>query len=100
MGNASLIGPDTGYRDAENWLKSYLPLVGSSSGTLLSAVTHHVYPGIGRANFNTPSGLDSSNSEIEWYTDVIKTFAPKSQMWAGEDGPTGGGNDGTCGKNR
>ena len=27
---------------------------------------------------------------------MVKTLAPKAQIWAGEDGPIGGGEDGTC----
>jgi hypothetical protein len=30
-----------------------------------------------------------------WFTSVVKEFAPTAQIWAGEDGPIGGGNDGT-----
>ena len=39
-----LVGPDTGYRDAQDWLELYLPPVAS----VLHAVTHHVYDGPGR----------------------------------------------------
>ena len=62
------------------------------------AVTHHVYPGVKPSTFNTAAGLDSSNAEIAWYTSLIKDLAPAgTQIWAGEDGPVGGGDDGTCG---
>lgn len=94
-----LIGPDTGYRDAEDWLKTYLPLVSHGADNILHAVTHHVYPGTSRASFNHPQALDSSQAEIDWYTGVIAALAPGAQVWAGEDGPIGGGNDGTCGEN-
>eukprot|EP01051_Picozoa_sp_SAG22_P013830 SAG22_NODE_1598_length_4032_cov_1.979405_3_plen_644_part_00 len=99
---AVLIGPDSGYKAAEEWLKGYLPLVsqpGGGNGSLLHAVTHHVYDAPGRSSFNSPGGLDSGKAEIAWYTGVIKALAPSAEIWAGEDGPTGGGNDGTCGGN-
>lgn len=97
---AVLIGPDTGYRDAEAWLEAYLPLVGGSGGGgILHAVTHHVYPGTNRRDFNSPQSLDGSLGEIAWYTSVVSRNAPNAQVWAGEDGPIGGGNDGTCGGN-
>ena len=69
---AVLIGPDTGYRAAKAWLQAYLPLMNEThltqaevtaaaapaegaaerAGSLLHAVTHHVYPGISRSSFN------------------------------------------------
>ena len=27
----------------------------------------------------------------------MRALAPQAEVWAGEDGPTGGGEDGTCG---
>ena len=95
--DAMLIGPDTGYRDAEAWLQAYLPLVSEGGRSILHAVTHHVYDAPGRSAFNSPSGLDSGRGEIAWYTDTIRSLAPSAQIWAGEDGPVGGGNDGSCG---
>jgi hypothetical protein len=62
-------------------------------------VTHHIYPGIGRASFNSPQALDAAHGEIVWYANTIRSLAPGSQIWAGEDGPIGGGNSGTCGSN-
>ena len=91
---ARLVGPDSGYRDAEAWLRALLPLL--PAGTL-HAVTHHVYPGASRSNFNTAAQLDSTLPEIAWYTALAAELAPGAQIWAGEDGPIGGGNDGTCG---
>jgi len=102
---AKLIGPDTGYREWQAWLEAYLPLTSPSRGSssrassVLHAVTHHVYPGASRASFNHPQALDSTLAEIEWYTRTIASLAPGAQVWAGEDGPIGGGNDGTCGSN-
>ena len=90
---AMLVGPDTGYRQAQDWLTDYLP----RAAPQLHAVTHHVYPGISRRSFNHPQELDRTLPEITWYTKLTKQFAPKAQVWAGEDGPVGGGNDGTCG---
>jgi hypothetical protein len=88
-----LVGPDTGYRDALTWLQGYLP----SAAPLFTAVTHHVYNGVDRATFNSPSQLDAALPEIAWYTNVTRALSPGAQMWAGENGPTGGGDDGTCG---
>ena len=90
-----MIGPDTGYRDAQDWLRAYLPPVAAAGQ--LHAVTHHVYDGPGKSDYNSPSALDRGLSEIDWYTDIVTSLAPSAQIWAGEDGPIGGGNDGTCG---
>ena len=91
---AKLIGPDTGDRDWQAWLSALLPLVRPG---LLHAVTHHVYLGQERKDFNSPALLDSPLPEILWYTAACRALAPSAQIWAGEDGPIGGGNDGTCG---
>lgn len=57
-----------------------------------------MYPGIDRTNFNEPAVLDRVQSDIAWYTALVRAHAPAgTQIWAGEDGPTGGGEDGTCG---
>ena len=103
---AKLIGPDTGYRNWQSWLEAYLPLVAVHDGDgapLLYGITHHVYPGIGRASYASTQALskalDSTRAEIAWYTSTLASLAPGSQVWAGEDGPIGGGNDGTCGHN-
>eukprot|EP00756_Hemistasia_phaeocysticola_P045208 Hpha_TRINITY_DN18971_c0_g1::TRINITY_DN18971_c0_g1_i1::g.17651::m.17651/K07964/HPSE; heparanase len=93
-----LVGPDTGYRQAEDWLKDFLPRVAAKPG-LLHAVTHHVYAGISRTNFDSIKELDGSAAEIAWYSQVVGDLAPGAGMWAGEDGPIGGGDDGTCGEN-
>ena len=142
---AVLIGPDSGYRDWQQWLTDYLPLMNddskcladgavcdvaepaaccsgicagccesvaagnSSSGgggggggggnrSVLHAVTHHVYPGASRSSFNSPSALDRTTAEVLWYTHAVAALAPGAQVWAGEDGPIGGGDDGTCGR--
>ena len=42
--------------------------------------------------------LDSCLPEALWYADTVQRLAPGVEVWAGEDGPIGGGNDGTCGK--
>jgi len=87
------VGPDTGYKDAPNWLNATL----SSAGSRLYAVTHHVYPGIHRDNFNSPDALDRVlNGDLKWYPPILREHAPNAQMWAGEDGPTSGGESGTC----
>jgi len=88
-----LIGPDTGYLNPQDWLSAYLPLVGNR----LYSVTHHVYSGISPKSFADPNKLDSTLPEIAWYTSLLQRLAPGTEIWAGEDGPIGGGNDGTCG---
>jgi hypothetical protein len=96
MPNALIIGPDTGYLDALQWLQGYLPLL--NPGTV-HAITHHVYNGLQRKNYNSPAQFDSPLPEIAWYTNVTQSLYPSAQVWAGENGPTGGGDDGTCGPN-
>ena len=92
---AVLIGPDSGYKDWKQWLSTYLPIASKQPG-VLHAVTHHVYPGIGRTSYNSPQVLSGSTSaEIQWYTNATKVLAPGAQVWAGEDGPIGGGDSGT-----
>ena len=93
-----LIGPDIGHLNAEEYLTDYLQLLDSTS-IQLSAVTAHVYAGITPGGFNTPKELDDSKKEMGWYTDLIQRYAPRSQIWAGEEGPVAGGKLGTCGKN-
>ena len=93
MPSVRLIGPDSGGYDPLQWLQVFLPAVTAP----LHAVTHHVYNGVDRHTFNSPSQLDNSLPEIAWYTNVSTKLAPNSEYWAGENGPTGGGNDGTCG---
>ena len=88
-----LVGPDTGGAYPQEWLQALLPLLTQP----LHAITHHVYNGIGKKNFNSYDQLDSILSEIKWYTDTVKSLAPLSAIWAGENGPSGGGDDGTCG---
>ena len=93
--NAVLIGPDTGYRDAQDWLRAYLPLVKG----LLHATTHHVYPSVGAGDFNHIETLNRAAATEAWYLDIAHSLAPGVQVWAGEDGPIGGGDSGTCGGN-
>ena len=64
--DAKIIGPDTGYRDWQKWIEKYLAILGVAKPGLLHAVTHHVYPGVGRTSFNRPQVLDSSRNEINW----------------------------------
>ena len=66
-----LVGPDTGYYNASSWLNATL----SGISRKLHAVTHHVYPGISRKNFNSPSALDRVLNDIEWYIPIVNTLA-------------------------
>ena len=87
------VGPDTGSHNASTWLNATL----AAAGGVLHAVTHHVYPGIKRYNYNIPSELDKIiDGDMSWYGDIVKSQAPSAEMWAGEDGPAGGGESGTC----
>ena len=89
-----LIGPDTGFRNPQGWLNQTLDRVGH----LLHAVTHHVYLGASRKNYNSASMLDRGlHGDISWYVPLVRERAPEAEIWAGEDGPTGGGDSGTCG---
>jgi hypothetical protein len=89
-----LIGPDTGYRYPQTWLEALLPLLPAP----LHAITHHVYNGLSRADYNSPAQLNSALPEMQWYMATVQRLGRGAQAWAGEDGPIGGGNDGTCGK--
>jgi len=92
-----IVGPDTGYYNASSWLPAVLEEIGSLPIDL-HAVTHHVYPGITPSNFNDPTILDSFlEDDLKWYLPPINEYLPNAQIWAGENGPTGGGEDGTCG---
>ena len=88
-----LIGPDTGFKNPQGWLNETLDRVGH----LLHAVTHHVYLGAARKNYNSVKMLNRGLNDIGWYVPLVKDHAPAAQVWAGEDGPTGGGDSGTCG---
>ena len=89
-----LIGPDTGGWFPQSWLNSTLKAVGHR----LHAVTHHVYLGVSKKSFNSGRKLDSALADdISWYLPIVRAHAPAAQVWAGEDGPTGGGDSGTCG---
>ena len=91
--DAALVGPDTGYLGWQAWLEAYLPLAAPLG---LRAVTHHVYAGVARDTFADAATLDASAPEIAWYVGAVRALAPGAQVWAGEDGPVGAGDDGTC----
>jgi hypothetical protein len=90
----ALIGPDAGYRYPRTYISAFLT---PATASLLHAVTFHAYNGLGRKNWNSPAQLDSVLSDIEWYVATVNTQAPHAEIWAGEMGPIGGGDDGTCG---
>lgn len=88
-----ILGPDVGYLDPEYWLGSFL---GNYSD--LHAVTYHVYSWLNRKNYFSPMPIDNALTDGEsWYPGMVHSLAPAAEVWAGEDGPIGGGEDGTCG---
>ena len=88
-----LIGPDVGFLDPELFLGDFL---GNFSD--LYAVTYHVYSWLQRRNYDFSMPIDNSLRDGEgWYPGMVHTKAPNAQVWAGEDGPISGGEDGTCG---
>lgn len=88
-----LLGPDVGYLDPEMWLVQFL---GNFSD--LYAVTYHVYSWLARRNWNFTMPIDNAVRDGEgWYPPMVRERAPGAQIWAGEDGPASGGEDGTCG---
>lgn len=93
-----LVGPDSGGNNPLEWLQGFLPLVKPG---VLAGITHHVYNGLSKKNWNSPQQLDEplTGGEIAWYINVTASLYPSGGAWAGENGPTGGGNSGTCGTN-
>jgi hypothetical protein len=92
---ARLIGPDTGAVNPQHWLGAYLDAL--PPGGLLHAATHHTYNGATRGDFNSPSQLDKALPEMAWFVPAVRVGYPGAQAWAGENGPDGGGDDGSCG---
>ena len=90
----ALVGPDCGYLNPETYIQSFLS---PSTANLLHAVTYHAYNGIKRSSWNSPAQLDTVLKDISWFVATVKSQAPNAEIWAGEMGPIGGGDDGTCG---
>lgn len=90
-----LLGPDVGYLQSEAWLGAFL---GNYSD--LHAVTYHVYSGLKKDSYDEPRMIDHALTGGEgWYVPMVRRLAPNAEVWAGEDGPVGGGDDGTCNGN-
>ncbi len=89
---AVLAGPDTGDINASAWLQGYLPL----ASPILNAATHHQYNGATQANWDSPTQLDALLPEMTAYVTQVHALAPHAEVWAGEVGPHGGGENGTC----
>ena len=93
-----LVGPDTGRggdptpSQPQVWLESFLGGQGSKD---LYAVTNHNYVQINSTNYNEPATL--AYPDMDWFGPTIERGAPLAQLWAGENGPHNGGDDGTCG---
>merc|ERR1719495_2207879 len=65
----TLVGPDSGYLHPQEWLKGFL----GGAGDLVHAVTHHVYIGVDRTNYNDPEKLDSIlKNDVSWYNPIIE----------------------------
>lgn len=96
-----VIGPDTGqlYGPTE-WAAEF---VGNSTPGVLAAVTNHWYTNVVRADFAAPATLaavlDAQLPNISGFSAMVRARAPGAYAWAGEVGPHGGGDDGTCGPN-
>lgn len=90
-GPGATIGPDTGDIDAETWLTGFLPLTPQ-----LTAATHHQYNGATQAKWDEPAQLDGLLPEILWFSALVRSISPETQVWGGEVGPHGGGENGTC----
>jgi hypothetical protein len=90
-GPGAIIGPDTGDIDAQPWLSGLLPLTPQ-----LTAATTHQYNGAVQSNWDSPAQLDSLLPEILWFPSLVRSVSPSTQIWGGEMGPHGGGENGTC----
>ncbi len=97
---ARLVGPDTGYLDPVPFLTAFARAVAPGA---LSALTHHVYLGLERRDFASAAALaarlDSAAAVAANFSALAAAVAPGAEAWAGEMGPIGGGDDGTCGPN-
>lgn len=95
---ARLVGPDTGAVSPEPFIGAFLA---AAPRGLVSAVTHHVYLGLSRSNLATPAALaaklDSALPELRAFVANVAANASGAEPWAGEMGPIGGGDDGSCG---
>lgn len=95
---ARLVGPDTGVVSPEPYIAAFL---GATPRGLVSAVTHHVYLGLSRGSFATPATLaaklDSALPELRAFVANVAANGSGAEPWAGEMGPIGGGDDGSCG---
>lgn len=94
LSDAKLIGPDGAGNTWLPWLEEYLAVL--PHGGLLHAITNHVYNGMTTLDFNSPAQLDNSLPEIANYTNASRALYPTAEIWGGELGPHGGGNDGSC----
>lgn len=95
LADAVFVGPDSAGNVTQQltWLNGYYPLL---PPLLLTAGTFHEYNGATQANYNSPAQLDSSAVSTAWFVNVTRTLAPAAEVWAGEVGPHGGGDDGSC----
>jgi len=87
-----LLGPDIGYLNPQVWLTGFL-----GNFSALHAVTYHVYSWLTKRNYNYTMPIDNALRDGEgWYPGLVHRMAPGAEVWAGEDGPISGGEDGTC----
>ena len=97
-----LVGPDVG--GGGNPIEFAAQFLGNVTSGTMTAVTHHVYLSLERRDFDSPAilakKLDSQIPVIlEFVAMVRSSKAEGAQIWAGEMGPIGGGDDGSCGTN-
>ena len=98
---ARVIGPDTGsLYDPVTWAGEF---AGNVTPGVLAAVTHHAYLGLQRAAFASPAALavalDGLVPDMAAFAAMVRARGAGAETHAGEMGPHGGGDDGSCGAN-
>jgi hypothetical protein len=96
-----LIGPDTGQLyGPTQWAAEF---AGNMTPGALFAVTNHWYLNLARADFASAAtlaaALDSQVADVADFAAMVRATAPGAEAHAGEVGPHGGGDDGSCGPN-
>ena len=99
-----LVGPDTG--GGGDPIEFAALFLGNVTSGIMTAVTHHVYLSLERRDFDSSAilakKLDSQIPVIQEFVAMVRNSGAggaQAQIWAGEMGPIGGGDDGSCGSN-